>query len=60
MAHRQFGIVEGMQRLAEFQHHVVGDIDQAEIERMPLRSMRRFIQSGVGASALTPRTMRPQ
>ena len=25
---RQFGVVEGMQRLTEFQHHVVGDIDQ--------------------------------
>jgi hypothetical protein len=24
----QLGVVEGVQRLAEFEHHVVGDVDQ--------------------------------
>ena len=42
-------VVVGVQRLAEFQHHVVGDVDEAEIERMPLRSRRCFIHAGVGA-----------
>ena len=32
----------------------------SEILRRPLRSRRRFIQSGVGTLALTPLTTRPQ
>jgi hypothetical protein len=56
----ELGVVEGVQRLAEFEHDVIGDIHQREIERMPLRSRRRFIHSGVGALALTPLRTRPQ
>ena len=53
MAPESFRVVEGVQRLPEFEHDVVGDVDQRG-DGARRNAMRRFIHSGVGALALTP------
>ena len=48
-----------MQRLAELEHHVVGDVDgQARSGACPPGVSRRCIHGGVGGVGSTPRTMR--
>jgi hypothetical protein len=57
---RQLGVVEGVQRLAELEHHVVGDVDQGA-DRADAAARQALLHPlGVGALASTPRMMRPQ
>ena len=42
-----FAVVERMHRLAEFQHHVLGDVDEGADGRMPARRKRSAIHNGV-------------
>jgi hypothetical protein len=43
---RQLGVVEGVQRLAELEHHVVGDVDQGADRADAAARRRCFIHSG--------------
>ena len=49
-----------VQRLAELEHHVVRDVDERAIERMPLRSSASLIHAGVGAFGRCRRSRGPR
>jgi hypothetical protein len=56
----QLGVVEGVQRLAELEHDVVGDVDQRadRADAAAYETARHPV--GRRARASTPRRMRPQ
>jgi len=43
--------VERMKRLSEFEHHIIGHIDDIVIDRSPTASRRRTIQAGLGPTS---------